>query len=146
PGGLRDFPQERTRFDRLEHRAANPRPQAPVLVGLRLLHELVGHAYRVVRVLELDRLPGLAVQAHVVAGLAERPSLLLFLGLAPDEFVYVGMIRVEDDHLGRATGGAAGFDRTRHRVRATHERNRAGREAAAGEVLFLRTDPRDVHA
>jgi hypothetical protein len=131
--------------NRFEHRAADPRGQAPVLVGLGLLHELVGHAHRVVGVLELDRLPSLPIEAHVVAGLAKRPGLLLFLGLAPDEFVDVRVVRVEDDHLRRAPSGAAGLDRTSDRIGAAHEGHGSGREAATGEVFFLRTDPRYVH-
>jgi len=38
------------------------------------------------------------VETHVVAGLAERPGLLLFLGLAPDES-WTSDVGVEDDHF-----------------------------------------------
>jgi hypothetical protein len=44
----------------------------------------------------------LAVEVHVEAGLAECTRLALLDGLAPDELLDVGMVGVEDDHLGGA--------------------------------------------
>ena len=59
--------------------------QSPVLEDRP--HERVRDADRVVRVLEEDRVVGAAlhVEAAVVAGVDERPGLLLLVGLAGDE-------------------------------------------------------------
>ena len=48
-----------------------------------------------------------AVEVHVEAGVAQDPGLALLLGLAPDELLDVGVVDVEDDHLGGAAGLAA---------------------------------------
>ena len=58
---------------------------SPVVTALRSqslvvddrLHELVGDAHRVVRVLVLDRVAVLAVEVHVEAGVAQRARLAL---------------------------------------------------------------------
>jgi hypothetical protein len=55
----------------------------------------------------------------------------LLLGLAPDEVLDVGVVGVEDDHLGRAPRLAAGLDRAGRGVGAAHEGDRARRGAAA---------------
>src|SRR6185503_13241985 len=146
PRRLRDLAEERLRVHGLDRRPVRARGERPVLAGDGLLHELVGRADRVVGVLELDALPGLAVEAHVVAHLAERPGLLLFLGLAPDELAYVGVIRVEHDHLRRAPRRAARLDRAGDGVGAAHEGDRPGGVAAAGELLARRADPGHVDA
>ena len=57
----------------------------PVRVALDRLHELVGHADAVVRVLEEDAAVGLTREAGVVALLDERPGLLLLVRLGVDE-------------------------------------------------------------
>ena len=79
------------------------------------------------RVLEEHRLVRLAVEAAVVAGVDQRPGLLLFLGLAPDELFHVGVVDVQDDHLGRAPGLAARLDDAGEGVEAAHEADRAAR-------------------
>ena len=63
----------------------------------------------------------LGVQAHVEAGVAQSERLLLLARLAPDEVDDVGMVDVEHDHLGRATGLAARLDRARPGVGPAHE-------------------------
>ena len=110
------------------------------------LHELVGDAHRVVRVLVLDRVAVLAVEVHVEAGVAQRARLALLDGLAPDEVFDVGVVDVEDDHLGGAARLAARLDRAGRRVGAAHEAHRPRRGAAALEVLLRRADLREVHA
>ena len=104
----------------------------PVRVALDGLHELVGHAHAVVRVLEEDAAVGLAGEARVVALLDQGPGLPLLVGLAVDELDDVGMVGVEDDHLGRAAGLAARLDHARERVVAAHEGDGAAGDAAAG--------------
>src|SRR5258705_418409 len=73
-------------------------------VGVDGGHELVGDADGVVGVLEEDGAVGFGVGAGaVVAGLDEGPCLLLLADLAVDEVDDVGVVDVEDDHLGGAT-------------------------------------------
>ena len=99
-------------------------------------HELVIDAHGVVGVLEEDAGVGFGVRAGaVVSGGDQGVGLGLFLGLALDEVDDVGVIDVENDHLGGAAGFAAGFDDAGEGVKATHEGERAGGRAAAGEGL-----------
>ncbi len=98
------------------------------------VHELVGDADGVVGVLEEDAGEGFGVgRAAVVAGGHEGPGLALFGDLALDEVGDVGVVDVEDDHLGGAAGLAAGLDDAGEGVEAAHEAERAGGGAAAGE-------------
>ena len=109
-------------------------------------HELVGDTHRVVRVLEEDRVVGRSRERAVVAGIDQGPRLLLFLDLAIDEFDDVGMVGVEDDHLGSTPRLAARLDHAGKRVVALHERYRTRRSAAAGQQLARRADRRQVRA
>ena len=110
-------------------------PQVPVGVVDDGLHELVGDPHRVVGVLVLDRRDVLAVEVHVEAGGLEDAGLALLDGLAPDELLDVGVVDVEDDHLGGPAGLAARLDRAGRGVGAPHEADRARRRAAALEQL-----------
>src|SRR5260370_7328135 len=77
-------------------------------VGVDWVDEIGGGADGVVGVLEEDGAVGLGVgAAAVVSGLHEVPGLLLFLHLALDEVVDVGMVDVEDGHFCGAAGCAA---------------------------------------
>ena len=76
----------------------------------------------------------------------ERTRLALLDRLAPDELLDVGVVGVEDHHLGGAAGLAARLDRAGRRVGAAHEAHRARRGAAALEVLLRRADARQVDA
>jgi hypothetical protein len=51
------------------------------------LHELVGRAHGVIRVLKEDAAVRRSVEAGVVAGVDQRPRLFLLLDLALDEFL-----------------------------------------------------------
>jgi hypothetical protein len=113
---------------------------------LRGLHEVVGHAHRVVGVLKEDRLVGLAVERAVVARVDERPRLLLFLGLAANELLDVRVIDVEDHHLGRSSRLAARLDHAREGIEALHETDRARRRAAAVEQFLRRANGRQIRA
>ncbi len=116
----------------------------PRLVFDHGLHELVGDAHREVRVLEEDRAIGFAVEVRLVAILDQDPRLLLFLGLALDEFHHVRVPDLDRLHLGRATRFAAALDHGRDLVEDPHERQRARRLAAARELLAVRTQRRQV--
>ena len=82
----------------------------------------------------------------VVAGLHEVPGLGFFLHLALDEVFDVGVVDVEDDHLGGAAGFAAGLDDAGEGVEAAHEAERAGGGAAAGEGFHGAADGGEVGA
>src|SRR5947208_11598655 len=84
PSGLSDLAHELARVDRVADRlAVHARGELPVVAALDGVHELVGDANRVVRVLVLDRGEAVAVDAHVEAGVAQRGGLLLLARLAP---------------------------------------------------------------
>ena len=84
--------------------------QAELVAVLDRAHELVGDADGVVGVLVLDAGDVLAAEVHVEPGVAQRADLVLLARLGLDELLDVGVVDVEDDHLGRAAGGAAGLD------------------------------------
>ncbi len=110
-------------------------------------HELVVHADGVVGVLEEDGGVGLGVGAGaVVSGLDEGVGLGFFFHFAVDEVDDVGMVDVEDDHLGGAAGLAAGLDDAGEGVEAAHEAEGAGGGAAAGELFVGAADGGEVGA
>ena len=139
-GGLRDQAQNLPCAQGLARLAARHEPRLPLAVFDHGAHEIVGRAHRIVGVLKEDRAVRGAVDGPVVTGLDQRPGFLLLLGLAPDELDDVGVVGVEDHHLGRAAGFAAGLDDPGRGVRGTHERDRPGRGAAAAQVLFCRPE------
>ena len=99
------------------------------------LHEVVGDADGVVGVLEEDGAVGLAVQGVVVADLDQGPRLALLPGLAVDERFDVGVVHVQDDHLGGPAGLAARLDDPGEGVEALHKADRAAGGAAARQRL-----------
>ena len=145
-GRLRDHPQDILGAKGLRHVARGDETGVPFTAVQHPLHELVGHPHRVVGVLKEHAAVRRTVQAGVVSGLDEGPGLLLLLHLAVDELHDVRMIRVEDHHLGRAPGLAAGLDDSRGRVRRPHEGNRPRRRAAARQLFLRRADPGEVDA
>src|SRR5581483_2188906 len=146
PRRRRDLPQQVARVDRRQDGAVGARGEVELAPLRRSLHERVGDAYGVVRVLILDRRPIGRVERHVVARLLEDARLALLLRLAPDELLDVGMVDVEHDHLRGAAGLATRLDRPRARVRAAHERHRAGGVAALRQLLLRRAELREVDA
>src|SRR5208337_4248930 len=138
PGGLGDGAHQVARAVAFDGLAADHGLGPPVLVVGDGLHEIVGDADAVVGVLEEDRRIGLAVERGVVAGVDQDVGLLLLFGLAPDELLDVGVLGVEDDHLGGAAGLAAGFDDAGEGVEALHEaQGAAGAPAAPQQAVFL---------
>ena len=107
--------------------AVDDRVGRPVAVRLDRLHELVRDPDAVVGVLEVDAAVRLTGEARVVAGLDERPGLLLLVELGIDEVEDVRVVGVEDDHLGRAAGLAARLHDAGEGVVALHEGDRAAR-------------------
>ena len=146
PGGLRHTVHQLARVDPLDHLAGAPGQQVELLALLHRVHELVGDPDRVVGVLVLDADDVLAAQVHVEPGVAESTDLVFLARLGLDELGHVGVVHVEDDHLGRAAGGAAGLDRAGRGVGAAHEGDRAAGGAAGGQQLLARPDLGQVDA
>ena len=137
-GGLGNPTQQVARLVAILGLAAEHVLGPPLAILLRRAHEIVGGAHGVVGVLEKDRAVGFAVERSVVSSLHQRVGLLLFLGLAPDEFFDVRMVGVEDHHLGGAPRLAAGFDDAGESVETLHKGERpAGAPAARKHRVFL---------
>ncbi len=118
----------------------------PVAIVLDRLHEFIGDADRMVRVLEEDRGIGFAVDRRIVALLDQDLRLALFLHLAVNELDDVRMIHVQDHHLRGAARLAAGLDHAGKRVEALHEADRAGGDAAAGECFAASAQGGEIRA
>ncbi len=112
PRSLGDVSPEVTGADRTDDLAAGDRLESPVGVLDDCLHEFVRHPNRIVRVLILDRKGVGSVEIHVEAGVSQHTSLALLLDLAPDELFDIGVVGVENDHLGGAPRLAARLDRS----------------------------------
>ena len=110
------------------------------------VHEFVGDADGMVRVLKRNRGVGLAVDRAVVAGCDQRVSLLFLVLLAVDELVDVLMVGVEQHHFCRSARFAAGLDHVCEGVVAAHERHRATRGSAARDLSATGTEWRQVRA
>src|SRR5690242_21620841 len=74
------------------------------------VHKVVGDAHGVVGVLEEDGRVGVGVGMRTVVSLGDkRVRLGFFLGLAVNELDDVGMVHIQDDHLGGAASLATGL-------------------------------------
>ena len=76
----------------------------------------------------------------------EGGDLLLLLHLPVDIFLDVGMVDVDDHHLGGAAGGAARLDGAGGAVADLEEAHQAGRLAAARKPLAFAAQVREVGA
>ena len=108
----------------VSHLAAQYVAGLPFAVLLNGLHEGIRDANGVIGVLEEHGSVRLAVETAVVARVDQGPGLFLFACLGFDELHDVGMVDVQNDHLGRAPGLAAGFDDTCEGVEPAHEGHR----------------------
>ncbi len=138
PRSFGNFVHQVAGFQALHRLHGKARFGPPIAVADHGFHEFVGDADAVVGVLEKDRPVGFAVERRIVAGVDQRVRFLFFLRLAPDELLDVGMIRVEDHHLGRAARFAAALDDARKSVKALHEAQagrRRGRRLRANRLL-----------
>ena len=107
------------------------------------LHELVAQADREISILEEHRVVGLQ---RIVALLDQHANLLLLAILALDELHHVGMPVLYRLHLGGAAGLAAALDHRGDLVVDPHERQRARRPPAAGELFAVRAERRKIRA
>ena len=121
PRRLGDLSEEVASLHRAYRSPRGASDELPILVVDDGLHEIVGDANRIVRVLVLDRMDVGAIEAHVEPGRLEGACLAFFVGLAPDELFDVGMVDIEDHHLGCPPGLASRLDRAGGRIGATHE-------------------------
>src|SRR5215813_1919102 len=71
-------------------------------------------------------------------------SLSFFLCLAFDEVDDIGMVDIKNDHLGSATGLAAGFDYTGEGVETFHEAEWSAGGAAAAQLFGRGTQRREI--
>ena len=146
PGGLGDLTEEVASLDGLDRLTRRAGDKLPIGVVDDGLHELVSNPDRVVGILILDGVNIGAVEAHIEPGDFEGPRLTLFERLAPDELLNIGVIGVEDDHLGGTAGLAPRLDGASRRIGTAHEADRPARSAATVERLLTRSDVRQVDA
>ena len=104
----------------------------PIAIVFGRLHEFIGDADGVIRVLEENRGIGFAVDRGIVTVLDQRVRLAFFLYLAVDEFGDVRMIHIQDHHLGGAARLAAALDDAGEGIETLHEAHRTGSDSAAG--------------
>ena len=101
------------------------------------MHEGIGHAHRIVGVLEEDGAVGFGVRrAAVIAGRHQGVRLGLFFGLALDELEDIRVIDVQNHHLGGAARLAARFDDAGKSIKALHEAQRTRCRSAAAQTLI----------
>src|SRR5882724_4132460 len=73
-------------------------------------------------------------------------SLGFFFLFALNEVDDVGMVDVQDDHLGGASRLASGFDYTSEGIETFHEAERTAGGAAAAELFGGRSQRREIRA
>src|SRR5690625_7617224 len=101
-------------------------------------HELIGHAYRLVHVLESYRAVGMTVKRAVVAFFDARPCLALFFLLRGDELLDVGVPHLKRLHNCSAPRFAAALDRAAGIILLLRHGNRRRRLAASRKALLRR--------
>src|SRR5258707_699022 len=103
PRGFRNLAQQVAGFVLLHRTAVFDRAGMKFAVILGCGHKFIGHANGVVGVLEKDGAVGFGVGAGaVISHLDQRPRFGFFLGFAVDEINDVGMVHVQNNHLGGA--------------------------------------------
>ncbi len=109
------------------------------------VHEVVGDADGVVRVLEEDGRVGVGIGMRSVVALRDQSvSFGFFFLFALDELDDVGMIDVEDDHLGGASSFASGLDDSGEGVETFHEAERTAGGASAAETFGRAAQRREI--
>ena len=144
PGRLGHLAQQPLGPDPGHNLAGTPGQQVEVAVVRYGPHELVRYANGVVGVLVLDADDVLAAQVHVEPGVAQDTHLLFLARLRLDEFLDVRVVDIEDHHLGRSPGGAAGLDRAGRGIGPAHEGDRAAGGAAGAEQFLAGPQPGQV--
>ena len=138
PGGLGDLVHQVARLVALYRLALAHRTGHKVTILHHGLHELVVDPDRVVGVLEEDGAVGIGIRsAGVIALCRQGKGLGLFLLLALDKVHDVGMVDIEDHHLGGAARLAARLDNARKGVKALHKAQRSAEACPPPERISI---------
>ncbi len=135
PGGFGHFAHQIASAEFLHGLSVVHVAGPPIAVLFHGAHEVVGHAHRVVGVLEENGGIGLAVDRGVIALLDQHLGLALLLHFGLDEFLDVRVIHIQNHHLRGAARLSAALDYSGERVEALHEAHRARSDAASGKRL-----------
>ena len=147
PRALGDLVHDLARLVGVNRFAALHRVGGEFSVALVGAHELVAHPHGVVSILIEDRRVSLGIGARtIVPGVDEGKCLGLLGSLALDELHDVGVLHVEDGHLGRAPRLAAALDDPGKGVEAAHKAERAAGRAAARHRLAAGAQRAEVGA
>src|SRR5438270_799331 len=147
PGGFGNFVEQLFGFEGFHHRAIGDGFGGEVGITDDGVHEVVGDAHAIVGVLEEDAGVGVGVGMRAVVSHGdERVRLGFFFLFAFDEFNDVGMVDVEDDHLGGSASLAAGLDDAGEGVEPFHKAERTTGGAAAGKSFCRAAQGRQVRA
>src|SRR5579859_7150231 len=97
-------------------------------------------------VLKEDGAIRFAIDRAVVALLDQHMGLALFAHLAIDELHDVGMVGIQDDHLGGAPGFSSALDHSGKSIEALHETHWARGNTTAGERFMAPAQCREIRA
>src|SRR5439155_14485384 len=132
PGGVGYFVEQFFGFESVHRSAITDGTGAEVGVAEDGVHEVVRNTNGIVGVLEEYGRVGFGVgRGAVVTGWDQVVSFGVFFGFALDEIDDIGMVDVEDDHLGSSARLATGFDDAGESVEAFHEAEWAAGGASA---------------
>ena len=147
PGGVGDLVEQIFGFEVLHGASVFDGAGGEAVVAQDRVHEVVGDADGVVGVLEEDGRVGIGIgRRAVVSRSDQRVRLGFFFRLALDEVDDIGVVNVEDDHLGGAARLAARLDDAGEGVKAFHEAERTAGGAAATQAFGGRTQRRKIGA
>src|SRR5208282_3780325 len=122
PGGFRNFLKQVFGFVSVDYATVNYGSRGKVGVAHYGYHEIVGYADGVVGVLEEDGAVGIGVgMRSVVTVCYQGVRFRFFFRLTFYEVDYVGMVYVQDYHLGGSAGLASGLDYSGEGVETFHE-------------------------
>ncbi len=134
PGGFGDLLEQVFGFVSVDHSSIDDGAGGEIGIARDGYHEVVGDAHGVIGVLKEDGAIGVGIGMRSVVALGhERVGFGFFFGLAVDEVDDVGMVDVQDDHLGGAARLASGLDDAGEGVEAFHEAERTAGGAASAE-------------
>ena len=147
PGGVGNLVEQVFRFETLHGASVADGAGGETVFAHDGVHEVIGHADGVVGVLEEDGRVGIGVGRRPVVSRSDQGVCLgFFFRLALDEVDDIGMVDIEDDHLGGAASLAARLDDAGEGVKALHEAERTAGGAAAAEAFSGRTQGREIGA
>ena len=132
PGRVRNFEHQIFRFESLDRATVFHSASREIGVAQDGVHEVVSYADGIVGVLEENGAVGFGVgRRSVVSERNQGVRFGFFFGFALDELNDIGMIDIEDDHLGCAAGFATRLDHAGKGVETFHEAEWAAGGASA---------------